>query len=751
MIGLHATDKVSAPRTSAGLPARTPALPVPPSSVEPAFRTLCILIPAWQPTVVLTDLVADLLRRGFGWITVVDDGSTEAALPVLAALKKLPGIEVLHHPVNQGKGRALKTGFAHLLAGHRELAGVVTADADGQHTPADIERVARALLTSGPPTGPISVLGSRGFNSSESSGSSGSQIPWRSRLGNTLTRHVFRLLTGTRLRDTQTGLRGLPRDLLPELLALEGERYEYEIAALAHLCRAGRTPLEVPIETVYLDRNRGTHFHPLWDSLRVYAVLLRLGARTLFASANRTLTACLPPITGLCVAVQLLSLRLGLLRRFFFDTLHADVQGIDFYSLPKAWLNLAARHCLYATFDPPTYGPHFTWYLAHPLLAVLLGGPLSRLDPSDSYGVFTLLSLGVMASCAFLLAREASGIFSRRLIWLLLLGAFPAYAMLYVGNVQAFTVLALSLLWVGLLRLGREAPNGPRYVLAGLLVSLFTKPVVLLMLPLLLLLPETRRATFRALAIYLPVSLLFEITPFLNPEAVGLPRVLWLAAHPGFVRRTMNIYANHLALTPDMRDNSIHWFNLIAQAGTRQQHIDVFSLPVFLDGLLNTRTPGWLYALPTLAVLALSVLVPHIRNTQTRRESALLLTLAASLSFFLSYPTVWEYQYTAILPVAATLLVLRNSRLFPRRTWAWSFGLAASAWLPSLYVFSGSAAPTPAIMALVRLDHVLPVTALFFLLLWIVARATWRPSLNAQRPSAAATTPDYSSPVETPA
>ena len=378
----------------------------------------------------------------------------------------------------------------------------------------------------------------------------------------------------------------------------------------------------------------------------------------------------LPWITGIWIFVELLSLRLGLLSVFFFDCLHADVQGVDYFSLPKAWLNLAAGRSMYGTFDPPSYGPHFTWYLAHPLLAVVLGWPLSRLAPMDSYGVFTLLSLGVMAGCAWLLARETPDALVKRVIWLLLPGAFPTFLMLWVGNVQALTVLGLTLLFAGMLRVARGLWWEARwYVRLGLLVSLFTKPVVLLMFPLLLLMKETRRAAFDALAVYLPVSVLFQVVPMVNPERVSLGRVLWLGVHPGFVRSTMDIYANRLVLTPDMRDNSVHWFNLVAQSGFRLEHADVYSLPVFLDQLLGVRTPDWLYLLPTLAVLALSVAVARMRDVAARREAALWLVMAASLDFFLAYPTAWEYQYTAVLPVAAVLLIAGKGRVLSGRVW----------------------------------------------------------------------------------
>ncbi len=233
---------------------------------------LAVLIPAWQPEPKLVALVTELSDRGFGVIAVLDDGSREECRRIFADAAAIQRVEVLRHAVNLGKGRALKTGFNYLLEKHPGILGVVTADADGQHTPEDIERVALALLESAPRP----VLGSRRF---------ASDVPLRSRAGNILTREIFGFLTGTRLTDTQTGLRGLPRTLLPQLLPLEGERYEYEMTMLAHLCRSGLTPIEVPIATIYLENNRGSHFNPVWDSMRIYFVLLRFYASSLLASS----------------------------------------------------------------------------------------------------------------------------------------------------------------------------------------------------------------------------------------------------------------------------------------------------------------------------------------------------------------------------------------------------------------------------------------------------------------------------------
>jgi hypothetical protein len=444
------------------------------------------------------------------------------------------------------------------------------------------------------------------------------------------------------------------------------------------------------------------------------------------SSTRIWLIRTLPWITAAWVLIQLLSLRLGLLNAFFYDAVHANVQGIDYFCLPKAFLNLAAGQSAYATFDPPAYGPHTTWYLAHPALAVWLGSWLSLFEPMTSYGIYTLLSLGMMAACAWLLARESNDELTRRLIWFLVLGAFPTYWMFFVGNVQALLVLALGMLLTGFFRLTYSpAKHGETLVLAGLLLSLLTKPVVVLMLPLLLLLKETRRAAGRALAIYVAVSAIFEWTPALNPQRLRFSQLAWLALHPAFVHEKMNIFTNRFQVNMWMRDNSVHWFNLIAQSGARLVHVDVFSLPLFLDTLSGSHLPGWLFQLPALLTLVLCFFVARIPIARLRMEAALLLLMATSLVFFLGYPTVWEYQYTSILPVAAMLLLTGEQNVFYRRWRRWMIGLAACAWLPSFYIFTEGRPLTSPTMILIWMDRVLPVTALFVLMMTVLLRFLW--------------------------
>lgn len=86
------------------------------------------------------------------------------------------------------------------------------------------------------------------------------------------------------MSDTQTGLRGFPASLLAEMLALPGERNEYEMTVLAELSRRGASIAEIPIATIYLDDNRSSHFNPVRDSMRIYFVLVRFYASSLISA-----------------------------------------------------------------------------------------------------------------------------------------------------------------------------------------------------------------------------------------------------------------------------------------------------------------------------------------------------------------------------------------------------------------------------------------------------------------------------------
>ena len=231
-----------------------------------------ILIPSLEPDERLPVYVRALMDKGFSRFVIVDDGSSEKYQDIFSRLDAMEGVTVLHHEVNKGKGVALKTGYAHIQQTMPDASGVITADADGQHTVDDCWQLAEALAE-----GKDELhLGSRDFNLEN--------VPPKSRFGNKITSAVFKLLYGQWLPDTQTGLRAFPFRRLGFMQQVKGDRFEYEMNVLIACARANIPMVPITIETIYENENAGTHFHPIRDSYRIYKVIL--GSFILFMGAS---------------------------------------------------------------------------------------------------------------------------------------------------------------------------------------------------------------------------------------------------------------------------------------------------------------------------------------------------------------------------------------------------------------------------------------------------------------------------------
>ena len=228
-----------------------------------------VLIPAYKPDERLIDLTRELLGEGLR-VLLVDDGGQQTFKHIFDSCREL-GAEVAIHAVNMGKGRALKTGINAAMLKWPDMAGIVTADADGQHTPKDILRLIDALYKHPDKL----VLGSRAFTGN---------VPKKSLWGNKITRNVYRLVSGVKVGDTQTGLRALPRCALAAMARIDGERYEYEMNVLLKLRDMNIGVFEVPIETIYINDNAGSHFNPVRDAIKIYAVIFKHLLSYIFSS-----------------------------------------------------------------------------------------------------------------------------------------------------------------------------------------------------------------------------------------------------------------------------------------------------------------------------------------------------------------------------------------------------------------------------------------------------------------------------------
>lgn len=220
-----------------------------------------VIIPAYKPDKELISIVKQIQESGVG-ILVVDDGSGEEFEALFDTVSD--SCMILKHPQNRGKGAAIKTALSYIEekeSNSRNVVGIM--DADGQHLSKDM----LYLLEVAENSMEMMVLGTRDV---------GKKMPLRSHLGNEITRHVFQWVSGVKVSDTQSGLRAFGTELIPRLLKIEGERYEYEMNVLLTLARENVHIKEVRIKTIYRDEENSTsHFRAVKDSMRIYKEILK--------------------------------------------------------------------------------------------------------------------------------------------------------------------------------------------------------------------------------------------------------------------------------------------------------------------------------------------------------------------------------------------------------------------------------------------------------------------------------------------
>ena len=230
---------------------------------------MVIIIPAYEPDEKLIKLVGELKEKCNSKILIVDDGSGEKYSWIFEKSEQL-GAVVVRYENNKGTGGALKTAFD-IVSDWKEAEEIVTADCDGQHLPEDIMKIMNQVKVNRSKI----ILGARHFTG---------KVPFRSIFGNKLTSIVFLLAKGKKIIDTQTGLRGFSNDMIPWLCSIEGDRFEYEMNMLLEAEESGYEIKETPINTVYLENNKSSHFNPLKDSIKIYMPFFKFGISSILSA-----------------------------------------------------------------------------------------------------------------------------------------------------------------------------------------------------------------------------------------------------------------------------------------------------------------------------------------------------------------------------------------------------------------------------------------------------------------------------------
>lgn len=221
-----------------------------------------IVIPAYEPEEALLTLVKELRLLTQAPLLIVDDGSTKhQAQQILHQVNTYPHVTCLTHEHNQGQGAAYKTAFAHILTHEANTyTTLITADADGQHSPRDIMK----LITQSQQDPQRVWLGCRQFTG---------EVPLKSLIGNRFFSRLIQWCYGHSISDTQTGLKAIPLTVVPLLTQLRSNRFDF-ISELLFTLFENNIPFgEVTIATIYINDNESSHFRPLIDSLQILKVL----------------------------------------------------------------------------------------------------------------------------------------------------------------------------------------------------------------------------------------------------------------------------------------------------------------------------------------------------------------------------------------------------------------------------------------------------------------------------------------------
>jgi glycosyltransferase involved in cell wall biosynthesis len=185
-------------------------------------------------------------------VVVIDDGSSDETGRVASHA----GATVLRHPINRGKGAALKTGFAWAL--EKGYDGVITLDADGQHLPGQIPKFldARADL----------IIGGRAHLF-------GDMLP-RRRLANRFSAWCIAIASGAKVSDSQSGFRFYSAKLI-RAVPLRAEGFAMESEVIVRAGRAGMTIATIPIDLGFVDGVSTSHYKPVLDTIRIALWVIR--------------------------------------------------------------------------------------------------------------------------------------------------------------------------------------------------------------------------------------------------------------------------------------------------------------------------------------------------------------------------------------------------------------------------------------------------------------------------------------------
>lgn len=223
------------------------------NSISEAFirNKCCIIIPTYNNDGTLGSVINEILNYTDG-IIVVNDGANDKTSEILDSF---PGIIRVDFIKNRGKGFALREGFKKALNLGYDYA--ISIDSDEQHEPSDLPEFIDILEKE---PGSL-VVGARNMSQEG--------IPGKSSFGHRFSNFWYRVETGIKLPDTQSGYRLYPIKELSKMKFIT-RRFEFEIEVLVRAAWKGIPVKSIPIQVNYAPvETRVSHFRPFVDFFRI--------------------------------------------------------------------------------------------------------------------------------------------------------------------------------------------------------------------------------------------------------------------------------------------------------------------------------------------------------------------------------------------------------------------------------------------------------------------------------------------------
>ena len=301
-----------------------------------------ILIPAYEPDNHLIKLLKQIDKDEFD-VIVVDDGSGKDYLSIFDEAREYAN--VIQYDINRGKGYALKTGFKYIKEHYSKDYIVITMDSDGQHKLSDAKKLVSYVVDNLDTL----VLGMRKRDE---------KVPLRSKIGNSITKAIYGLVTGVHVYDTQTGLRVFSYKLMDDFLSIDGDRFEYEMKVLLYCARMNIPIYEIPIQTIYIENNRHSHFKTFRDSFYIYKEILKFSFSSILSFFVDYILYCILfmissslIISNVVARIISSSFNYIMNRKFVFCSDNSRMKSVVSYALLAIFILICNTFLLYLLID----------------------------------------------------------------------------------------------------------------------------------------------------------------------------------------------------------------------------------------------------------------------------------------------------------------------------------------------------------------------------------------------------------------